>query len=247
MNFKIPIFIFLLVCKLFSQNQKSFGKIEYDMIISLNGSEEYHAELVYNNEVALYTYTNLQNQDIERTGENNEFIIVLADTIPKKIYIDREKNQLSHLTNIFGRKKVVTVLEEIPTFSWTLIDESRNIGRFICFKATTSFRGRNYTAWYCPEIQGSYGPWKLNGLPGLILEAYDNKKEVIFQAKKVEIPYNESITFDNKSSEKSLSYDSLKKEMELEKSNFETKMKSMQDRGMKISVSFNENKSIEIE
>lgn len=47
-------------------------------------------------------------------------------------------------------------------------------------KATCRFRGRDYEAWYTPEIPRSEGPWKLQGLPGLILKASDNRQHYTF-------------------------------------------------------------------
>ena len=66
--------------------------------------------------------------------------------------------------------------------AWRIKPETKQIGQFLCQKATCSFRGRNYIAWFTPEIPVCYGLWKLNGLPGLILEVNDLKNEVIFTA-----------------------------------------------------------------
>ena len=41
-------------------------------------------------------------------------------------------------------------------------------------------RGRNYHAWFAPEIPLNEGPWKFNGLPGLILEVYDTQDHYHF-------------------------------------------------------------------
>lgn len=58
---------------------------------------------------------------------------------------------------------------------WNISDESKEILGYQCFKATADYRGRRWTAWFAPEIPIQDGPWKLCGLPGLILEAGDNR------------------------------------------------------------------------
>lgn len=42
------------------------------------------------------------------------------------------------------------------------------------------FRGRVHTVWFTNEIPVSFGPWKLNGFPGVILEAQDETKTFMF-------------------------------------------------------------------
>lgn len=65
---------------------------------------------------------------------------------------------------------------------WEITEESKEIIGCQCFKATTDYRGRRWTAWFAPEIPVQDGPWKLCGLPGLILEAEDNHSEYHFLA-----------------------------------------------------------------
>lgn len=72
-------------------------------------------------------------------------------------------------------------------------DESKQIAGYEVRKATTHFRGRNYTAWYAPKIPIPAGPWKLGGLPGLILEAYDDVEEVIFSLTALNVPTQEAV------------------------------------------------------
>lgn len=67
------------------------------------------------------------------------------------------------------------VSENIPKINWKLEDEiTKKIDRYTCYKATANFRGRNYTAWYSLDYPIQMGPWKFNGLPGLIMEIYDD-------------------------------------------------------------------------
>ena len=89
----------------------------------------------------------------------------------------------------FFEKAAYIAAEPIfPTQKWAIEKEQKKIGRFNCQKATAKFRGRQYTAWFTMEIPVSYGPWKLHGLPGLILEAYDEAKEIQFIFKSIDMP-----------------------------------------------------------
>lgn len=71
--------------------------------------------------------------------------------------------------------------EAMPAPAWKISADTATVKGLQCQKATTNFKGRNYTAWFCADLPYRVGPWKLNGLPGLIVEAYDDKKEVVFK------------------------------------------------------------------
>ncbi len=66
--------------------------------------------------------------------------------------------------------------EPVPEIEWRLHPtETRTLLGYDCRKATAEFRGRTWTAWFAPDIPVAFGPWKLGGLPGLILSAYDDR------------------------------------------------------------------------
>ena len=71
--------------------------------------------------------------------------------------------------------------EELPVFNWQIRDEKQTILAYNCQKATMSFRGRDYIAWFATAIPIPNGPWKFGGLPGLILKVYDSKSNFIFE------------------------------------------------------------------
>ncbi len=72
--------------------------------------------------------------------------------------------------------------EPINPINWVLQPGSEEICGHSCCKATTSFRGREWTAWYAPDVPVDNGPWKFGGLPGLILKLESEDGEQKFAA-----------------------------------------------------------------
>ena len=61
--------------------------------------------------------------------------------------------------------------EPTPDIVWTLTDDTVTVGGYLCQTATCKFRGVAWTVCYTEEIPSSAGPWRLRGLPGLIIKA----------------------------------------------------------------------------
>jgi GLPGLI family protein len=76
--------------------------------------------------------------------------------------------------------------DRMPVIDWKISGDTATFGGLHCQKATAHFKGRDYTAWFCPDLPVHAGPWKLNGLPGVIVDAHDSKNEVIFKFDGVE-------------------------------------------------------------
>ncbi len=85
--------------------------------------------------------------------------------------------------------------EPTPLIPWGIADSIRTILGHPCRMATADFRGRRWTAWFATDIPVSDGPWKLGGLPGLILEAYDEGQQHVFTAVGLERVKDEPIIF----------------------------------------------------
>ena len=88
---------------------------------------------------------------------------------------------------ILNYRKLQTVLynivEDITIPEWTMYEDSTiTVLGMECKKATTNFRGRYWEVWYTEEIPISQGPWKLCGLPGMILKANSPKFMLILNS-----------------------------------------------------------------
>jgi GLPGLI family protein len=65
--------------------------------------------------------------------------------------------------------------DEPGMLPWKISAETDTVAGYSCQKATLSFRGRDYIAWFAPDVPINEGPWKFKGLPGLILKVTDTK------------------------------------------------------------------------
>lgn len=93
--------------------------------------------------------------------------------------------------------------EPLPDFGWEMQEGDTIVCGYNCQKATTTFRGVTWTAWFAVDLPYSDGPWKLCGLPGLILRAYDSRCNYFFTAVEVKKGDGREIKTDLKHSKKS--------------------------------------------
>jgi GLPGLI family protein len=131
-----------------------------------------------------------ENMEMDANQNGRAFAMTLIE-VDKDIYV---KNNFSYRNNgaTFFDENEYIIEEKIDT-NWVLSTETKLIDKKTCYKATTTYYGRNsdkifqypITAWYCPEIPLSYGPAGFGGLPGLILELQKNK--VTFGATKINL------------------------------------------------------------
>ena len=91
------------------------------------------------------------------------------------VYKDFEKNEM--YARAMGYKNFnYVILDSINIINWTIQDSVKYIKNMKSHLATTTFRDHEWEVWFTMEIPISDGPWKLSGLPGLILEAQSKNK-----------------------------------------------------------------------
>lgn len=178
---KMKKIIFLFLISLSNTNaQDNVQKltiVDYTLELNLDLSTTKTSTLTFNSAQSIYKQgkanmksipDNTQVRDL--SGKNSTFY-----------YVNLKDQTLKMKTQLDGER--IIVKENLPAIEWNIKpDSKREIMGFDCIEAEALFRGRFYTAWFSPDIPVPFGPWKLQGLPGLILEAYDKMDEVHFYA-----------------------------------------------------------------
>ena len=87
---------------------------------------------------------------------------------------NKSENAFIELKSI-GLSEYYLVKEEAIKQDWKIEKEKKSVNGFTLQKATLNYKGRNWIAWFNSEIPLPYGPYKFQGLPGLIFELYDSE------------------------------------------------------------------------
>lgn len=96
------------------------------------------------------------------------------------------EGHVTTLDEIAGDISRLRCEEEEEKPEWKLTADTLTLLGYRCTRATTQFKGRQWTAWFTPDIPVSEGPWKLCGLPGMILKAEDAEGHYRFAANGIE-------------------------------------------------------------
>ena len=124
-------------------------------------------------------YLDSLNSTPEGKGRLNEIMLGAYqsgnfDRIPSKdgsYYVTKNliNNTIKYYDNA-GTEKYYTE-DSAEMDGWVIGDSIKTVLGYECHSASIDYHGRRWTVWFTPEIPIANGPWKLGGLPGLILEA----------------------------------------------------------------------------
>lgn len=96
----------------------------------------------------------------------------------EELLITPKSKKMVQIDNI--GQTIYEIQQDFPSLDWNITEETKEIGGYHVQQAKATYKGRDYVAWFAPDLPFSYGPWKFNGLPGLILEVSDVENEVQF-------------------------------------------------------------------
>lgn len=226
------IFILFISTACFSQTDDVL-KVEYDFNLNFGQYQEFKSTLYISKSKSLFLWNKPKIK--KNDGDDDNFLINLnqLDSIGAFNYTLFNKDSLFSRM-VFLKKEILLLEEIIPKIKWKIFSEKKKIGNFNCQKATSSFRGRVYIAWFALDIPINSGPWKLRGLPGLILEAHDSTNEINFIASslsKSEYKINPSMT-----ANRVLNIEEYKKLKKNGLKDFIKILKSKLNRNLKVSI-----------
>ncbi len=137
----------------------------------------------YSEEMYIKSSDNSQKTEKSKKGLSKINIIGRKNLDPRFFY----NNKRAFYFREILPSQTLLVKENPHEWKWDLHQETKQIGKFTCQKATIKFRGRSYIAWFTNEVPVPFGPWKFQGLSGLILEVYDTDKVFHIIAYKIKI------------------------------------------------------------
>lgn len=198
MNLKKVILLFCLICiSNIANAQNNSVYVEYNFTDN-SIHKQANAILVYNDSTSVFV-TYLAEKTTNPSSKENNILIGELNDVYKVV---NKNTELLKTYRVF-EGEVLEISEKTTNFNWNInYKEEKKIGSYSCKKATTTFRGRDYTAWYYDEIPTYFGPWKFNGLPGLIIEITDNTQTFSWKCSSIkisskdfiQIPYEEYST-----------------------------------------------------
>ena len=122
-------------------------------------------------------------ENLRKSIDGNNMLIPTSNTARGNLTMEFYRNypvgKSTYIDNVLSEE--FRIVEPLEQPKWDIIaDSTKQILDYHCQMARCKFKGRTWTAWFTTDIPLDNGPWKLCGLPGLILRAYDAKQQYIF-------------------------------------------------------------------
>ena len=186
-SFKIIFILLFLSNSVYSQQMDVCGQVNYTQVFVLDAKVVEEYVMKFNDVESYYSQTNVLKtaddyKEIDGNKSTSKITVIGKQNLTPKFYYNGKSN--FYFQDNFA-DQILLVKEDDFNWDWKITNKTKKIGNFLCYKATTNFRGRKYTAWFTKQVPVSFGPWKFNGLPGLILEITDSKGIVTIVATKI--------------------------------------------------------------
>jgi len=200
-------YLFCLLFSVYIHAQENDLYVTYDILFDNARKIEKKAFLYGNSDGSVYEDDLITNNKIDRIANEkkqaeldkqnagtNKYSSTFIPVIKYNNFLklNRATNTITFIEPLI-KDRYIHITDKVKQ-NWTLTNEKKTISGVECMKATTTFRGMQWEVWYAPTIPYPYGPWKLHGLPGLIVQANDVNKRYNYNAVKIEFKKNDILT-----------------------------------------------------
>ena len=161
------------------QNNSKKIYVEYQVSKNSRTNKEY---LIADSNNALYStsFIDFNNENNISKNQSNDTYIIKQNRVKinaMKYYSSLKSPNLYFISIPPNNKKPIVALDSMPDIKWKIFNnETKKISDLICIKATSEYRGSKITAYFSPEIPVGFGPFKFKGLPGLIVEVFNDSE-----------------------------------------------------------------------
>lgn len=170
--------LFLIIFSVLINAQSK--RFYYDLHFKKNASDSIYVKDILVLEVNKNSNIFLSNEYIVTDSLNTVHKDDKVFAYPKfkeVVEYQKDDNSFNFIHNLSMRYYQFNTKKKI---NWKILNENKKIGNFEVTKAIAEYGGRKWTAWFCPEIPLPYGPYIFYGLPGIILEVFDEDENFHF-------------------------------------------------------------------
>lgn len=172
----LQLFCLLIIISLNSQTHRFI----YDLQLKMDSTESEYQKF--------NMILDINPKEVRFYGRN----LLIADSLNKKFgnmdnkHVDMTGQVVKRKINTTENENFINIKFGYYSFKtndkikWNISSETRQVQQYALQKATAKFGGRSWIAWFNKEIPFNEGPFKFSGLPGLVFEIYDTKKNFIY-------------------------------------------------------------------
>jgi GLPGLI family protein len=228
---------------LYATNTRYYLKIKDSQSIFFNKMDDSLTQFVHGDKIIK---TASENGELKVYFSNLEF----AYASTHNYYKNYVQDTLLYVSQHAVKKQHVVIGEKFNIFKWYIKpDKDTTILTYPCKTATMDFRGRKYVAYFAPTLCPYGGPWKFDGLPGLILSIHSIDGYFSLQATKISLNTSlENIEnpFKGVPSTQIYTWNQMVEQTKLRMENFIKKARAMAQDGEKFSIKIGGIEDLEI-
>ena len=173
-NIKYLIVTFLIYTNSFGQKDLL---IEYDYTNNINYTCT--SQLFVSEKEAVFQINDKRESGFFDNGEVMGF--VYNDKLSTFFYSTKE---ISY-TRIPLYSSEIVYSQSTNNLKFELTGKAKVINNYNCNEAKLKLNNRIYTIWFTPDVNVNFGPYKINGLPGLIVELKEETNNINISLKSI--------------------------------------------------------------